>query len=62
MSDEHAKAIVWRRNDWDSDQETDDDEDGGVDRLFAFEVSKTNEQEEGISIRPGFEVSGFERR
>nr|VWO93934.1 Protein SEY1 (EC [Ganoderma boninense] len=56
MSDEHAKAIVWRRNDADSDQESDEDEDGDAGRLFAFEVSKTNEQEEGVAAHPGFEI------
>ncbi|PIL36989.1 hypothetical protein GSI_00681 [Ganoderma sinense ZZ0214-1] len=56
MSDEHARAIVWRRNNEDSDQESDDDDDGGAGRLFAFEVSKTNEQEEGVTVQPGFEV------
>ncbi len=59
MSDEHAKAIVWRRSDLDSDQESDDDEDEGTDRLFAFEVSKTNEQEEGVTVHQGFEVSNL---
>ncbi|EJF62764.1 hypothetical protein DICSQDRAFT_57253 [Dichomitus squalens LYAD-421 SS1] len=57
MSDEHANAIIWRGDDPDSDQESLDDED--ADRLFTFEVSKTNEQEEGVTVRPGFEVSGM---
>ena len=35
------------------DEDMDEDDD---DRLFAFEVSKTNEQEEGITSRPGFTV------
>ncbi|KAI1789535.1 hypothetical protein LXA43DRAFT_892776, partial [Ganoderma leucocontextum] len=56
MSDDHAKAIVWRRNDFDSDQDSEDDGDDGADRLFAFEVSKTNEQEEGVTVHPGFEI------
>ncbi|KAI1789533.1 hypothetical protein LXA43DRAFT_1153915 [Ganoderma leucocontextum] len=55
MSDEHAEAMVWRGEALDSEQDSIDDEDS--DRLFAFEVSKTNEQEEGVTSRPGFEIS-----
>ena len=54
MSDEHAEAVVWRQDDVDSDSDSLDDE---TDRLFAFEVSKTNEQEENVTAQPGFEVS-----
>lgn len=35
------------------DMDQDDDEDG---RLVRFEVAKTNEQEEGITVRQGFQV------
>ena len=28
----------------------------GTDRFFTFEVAKTKEQEEGVSVRQGFEV------
>ena len=54
MSDEHAEAVVWRQDDVDSDSDSLDDE---TDRLFAFEVSKTNEQEENATAQSGFEVS-----
>ncbi|KAI0774120.1 hypothetical protein C8Q74DRAFT_810377 [Fomes fomentarius] len=55
LSDEHVNAIVWRDDLDTAGEDTDDDDDG--DRLFAFEVSKTNEQEEGVTSRPGFTVS-----
>ena len=55
LADEHAQAIIWRDEVESDDEDTDEDED---DRLFAFEVSKTNEQEEGITSRPGFTVRG----
>ena len=35
------------------DMDQDDDEDG---RLARFEVAKTNEQEEGVTVRQGFRV------
>jgi hypothetical protein len=33
------------------------DIDEGSDRLFTFEVAKTNEQDEDVVVRPGFTVS-----
>ncbi len=32
------------------------DLDDNTDRLFTFEVHKTNEQEENVTMRPGFKV------
>jgi hypothetical protein len=53
ISPEHADKLVWQTS---SDQDaSEDDEDS--DRLFSFEVSKTNEQEESVTWRVGFEVS-----
>ncbi|RPD81278.1 hypothetical protein L226DRAFT_549908 [Lentinus tigrinus ALCF2SS1-7] len=54
LSDEHAQTIVWRDEVQSEDEDMDDDDD---DRLFAFEVSKTNEQEEGITSRPAFTLT-----
>ncbi|KAG2136644.1 hypothetical protein DEU56DRAFT_356200 [Suillus clintonianus] len=57
ISSEHAQSIVW------NDQESEDtvmDPDEGHDessRLFTFEVSKTNEQEEAVKSRPGFKAT-----
>ncbi|KAJ3555967.1 hypothetical protein NM688_g2284 [Phlebia brevispora] len=51
ISDEHANTIVWAEE----DDSLDCDEDEN-DRLFTFNVAKTKEQEEGVSMRPGFEV------
>ena len=36
-----------------------DEDDDHVDRLFTFEVMKTNEQEENIVSRPGITVRRF---
>jgi len=44
--------MVWG-NDNDDDLDADDEE---SDRLYTFEVAKTNEQEENVSVRPGFQV------
>ena len=42
---------------WGGNNEVDLDADNEEsDRLFAFEVAKTTEQEENVSIRPGFQV------
>ncbi|KAH9912631.1 uncharacterized protein BXZ73DRAFT_56103, partial [Epithele typhae] len=54
LSDDHLSAIVWR-DDIDSDDEDVDDDD--CDRLFAFEVRKTNQQEEGIVSTHGFTIN-----
>ncbi len=54
LSHEHSKAIVW--SDQDSDVESVDMEACDSDRLFTFEVSETNEQEERAVAYPGFQV------
>ncbi|KIJ12353.1 hypothetical protein PAXINDRAFT_14830 [Paxillus involutus ATCC 200175] len=57
ISEEHAKAIVWS-DPVNDDNLTDEDEDeDDTDRLFTFEVAKTNEQEEGVSVRAGFKCT-----
>ena len=56
ISEDHAKSVIWS-NSVSDDQLSESDEDD-TDRLFTFEVAKTKEQEEGISVRPGFEVCG----
>jgi hypothetical protein len=53
ISPEHARAIVWNEEAEDLPMEVDEKED----RLFTFEVAKTNEQEEDVSGRPGFTAS-----
>ena len=54
LSPEHTKSIVW--NDGDSDTDSVDMDSGDTDRLFTFEVTKTNEQEENVMVSPGFKV------
>ena len=54
LADKHSDAIVWR-DDIEVEDEDEDDEDDG-DRMFTFEVSKTNEQEEGVTSKTGFTV------
>lgn len=46
--------MIWS-NPVNDDQLSESDEDD-TDRLFTFEVAKTKEQEEGVSVRQGFEV------
>ncbi|KAJ7656315.1 hypothetical protein DFH06DRAFT_1091207 [Mycena polygramma] len=53
ISPEHARAIVWNDEAEDFPMEIDE----GVDRLFTFEVAKTNEQDEDVSVRPGFTMN-----
>ncbi|KAF7370364.1 VWFA domain-containing protein [Mycena sanguinolenta] len=50
ISPEHARAIVWN----DDAEDTPMDIEEGSDRLFTFEVAKTNEQEEAVSAGLGF--------
>ena len=49
-----------RRNTYTTDEPEDfimELEDENSDRLFTFEVAKTNEQEEDVTVRTGFKVS-----
>ncbi|KAH7910222.1 hypothetical protein BJ138DRAFT_1127056 [Hygrophoropsis aurantiaca] len=52
ISSDHAQSIVWNEDrDINTSLDVDSDE---TDRLFTFEVAKTNEQEESVTVRPGF--------
>ncbi|KAH8114634.1 hypothetical protein DFH11DRAFT_1508479 [Phellopilus nigrolimitatus] len=60
ISDAHGRALVWEdlsntRED-SSSALTFDKLEEEVDRLFTFEVSKANEQEENVRMHPGFEI------
>ena len=55
ISADHSESIVW--NDEDRDSESIDMDVGDSERLFTFEVAKTNEQEESAVARPGFQVT-----
>jgi hypothetical protein len=46
--------MIWDNED--SDSESVDLDTGNTDRLFTFEVSKRNEQEENAVARPSFQV------
>ncbi|KIJ09825.1 hypothetical protein PAXINDRAFT_102165 [Paxillus involutus ATCC 200175] len=52
ISPEHAGAMVWNTNEEGYISQVGD----GYSRLVTFEVSKTNEQEESVVTRPGFQV------
>ncbi|KAH7907394.1 hypothetical protein BJ138DRAFT_1014577, partial [Hygrophoropsis aurantiaca] len=55
ISSDHAQSIVWNEDqDIDASLDADNDE---TDRLFTFEVAKTNEQEESVTVRPGFQTN-----
>jgi hypothetical protein len=54
LSAEQSASVVW--NDEDSDTNSAEVAVGESDRLFTFEVAKTNEQEEGAVSRAGFQV------
>ncbi|KAK0467152.1 uncharacterized protein EV420DRAFT_1507486 [Desarmillaria tabescens] len=53
ISSEQAALLVWKENSEDPFMDLDDD----ADRLFTFEVHKTNEQEENVTMRPGFKIN-----
>lgn len=55
ISPEHAQRLVWNEATVEEEDAVDLEEDG--DRFFAFEVAKTNEQEEGVTIRDGIQLS-----
>jgi len=54
LSSEYSTSMIWDNED--SDSESVDLDAGNTDRLFTFEVSKRNEQEENAVARPGFQV------
>lgn len=58
MSPTQSQAFVWDHEEKEEEADTgleyaDDDNE---DRLFTFEITKTNEQEESVVSRPGFQV------
>lgn len=53
ISDDHCRNLVWSDSTGDDTMILDEDI---SDRLFNFEVSKTNEQEENVATVPGFKV------
>lgn len=55
LSADHSASIVW--NDEDSDIVSMDTDSDDSERLFTFEVAKTNQQEESAVSRPGFQVT-----
>lgn len=57
VSSDHASSLVWA-GDIQEELEIDEEDDDQVDRLFAFEVTKTNEQEENVVSRLGIDVRG----
>jgi len=68
ISVEHGEKLVWRdvasneSEDSNFEDSLFDDLDGGAmdsDRFFDFEVVVKKDQEEGVSISPGFCVSDF---
>jgi len=54
ISPEHASKLVWNSAEEDAMDIEDEEEDS--DRLVVFEVKKTVEQEETVSVRLGYEV------
>ncbi|KAG2136642.1 hypothetical protein DEU56DRAFT_356143 [Suillus clintonianus] len=57
VSPEHVRSIVWiGQEDDDTLMEIDQDR-YEPDRMFTFEVRKTNEQEEAVKPRPGFKAT-----
>jgi hypothetical protein len=55
ISPEHADKIDWKEE-MEVVEVLETGEEEESDRLFTFEVSKTNEQEENVEARPGFMV------
>ncbi|KAK0202722.1 hypothetical protein DFS33DRAFT_1436579 [Desarmillaria ectypa] len=53
ISSEQAASLIWKEASEDPFMDLDDN----TDRLFTFEVHKTNEQEENVTMRPGFKVT-----
>ncbi|KAG0705087.1 hypothetical protein DFH29DRAFT_316434 [Suillus ampliporus] len=57
VSPKHSRSIVWsEQEDEGTLMETEEGQDES-DRMFTFEVTKTNEQEEAVKSRPGFKAT-----
>ncbi|OCH90958.1 hypothetical protein OBBRIDRAFT_792770 [Obba rivulosa] len=57
ISDEDERDVVWKEEiEHAETEDEDEDSDEDSDRLFAFEVFKTNEQEENVVSRTGFSI------
>ena len=54
LSADHSESIIW--NEDGDDTSSVDIDTGDSERVFTFEVSRTNEQEETAVSRPGFQV------
>ena len=57
ISSDHASSLIWA-GDVQEELEVGEEDDDEVDRLFTFEVMKTNEQEENVLFRQGIAVRG----
>jgi hypothetical protein len=55
LSPEYSASLVWDNDE--NGSESVDIYTDNADRMFTFEVSKRNEQEENAVVRPGFQVS-----
>lgn len=58
ISDEHGQRLIWENSETSTEDEMDsaNEEFEESDRLFDFEVSKANEQEESVHAHNGFSV------
>lgn len=58
ISSDQGKGIAWNEDAEEDDMDVDEDPDTDEEdeRLYTFQVSKTNEQEESVNTRPGFEA------
>lgn len=54
MSDMQTQAFIWDNEDGNASGYQIDKEDG--DRMYTFEITQINEQEENIVFQPGFRV------
>jgi hypothetical protein len=63
MSPDQSQAFVWDHDEKEEETDTlwnEGDDEGNEDRLFTFEITQTNEQEEGVIARPGFRVRAYQ--
>lgn len=56
LSSEYSASIVWDNDELENGPESVETYIDDTDRMFTFEVSKRNEQEENAVVRPGFQV------